>query len=54
MKTSIRIRYLSDISLEEEMFQKRVVEEINIHILYSITPAPPENRAVYEICGKIL
>ena len=54
MKTSIRIRYLSDISLEEEMFQKRVVEEINIHILYSITPAPlkiePFMRYVEKYC----
>jgi len=31
------------------VFQTKVVEEIKIHILCSITFFPPENCAVYEI-----
>jgi len=30
------------------MFQTKVVEKIKTHILGSITPPPPEDRAVYK------
>jgi len=33
------------------MFQTKVVEKIETHILYSITP-PPESHAVHEIMWK--
>jgi hypothetical protein len=34
------------------MLHTKVVEEINTHILCSVTFPPPENRAVYEIMWK--
>ena len=36
------------------MFQTKVVEKIKTHILCSVTPPHPQNRAVYEIMWKII
>jgi hypothetical protein len=51
MKTNIHfLSYLAQFFLEWEMYQTKVVEEIKIHTLCSITTIL--NRAVYEIMWK--
>jgi hypothetical protein len=50
MQTFSHLWHLTELSLQWEMFQTRVVENIKIHILWSVTF--PENRAVYEILSK--
>jgi len=45
------LSFLDQFFLEWETFQTKVVEEINTHILYSITFFK-KNRAVYEIMWK--
>jgi hypothetical protein len=43
MKTNMRFSsYLAHFFLEGEMVQKKVVEKIKTHILYSITSPPPK------------
>jgi hypothetical protein len=42
---------LAQFSLERNVFQTRVVENIETGVLYSVTFF--EIRAVYDICGKI-
>jgi hypothetical protein len=44
-------QYLTEFFLEWEMFQIKVVEEINVHILCSVIIFK-KNRAVYEIMSK--
>jgi len=34
------------------MFQTKIVEQIKTHILYTVTPPPPENHAIYGIMWK--
>ena len=47
MKTNIHFwSYLTHFFLEWKMFQAKVVEEIEIHILYSMTIY--ENQAIYD------
>jgi len=45
-------RMVTQFSLEQGMLQTKVVKKINTHCMIN-TPFP-ENRAFYEICGKIL
>ena len=57
MKTFLHLwYYLTELFLEWEIFQIKVVEKIKTRILYSGTSPPPfpptENRAVYEIMSK--
>ena len=40
--------YLASFILELEMSHTKVVEKVKTHILRSMPPLPPENRAVYE------
>jgi len=48
MKTNINFgSYLAHFFLEWEMFRTKVAEEVQTHILYSITFF--ENRIVYEV-----
>jgi hypothetical protein len=41
------------IRLRMKMFQTKVLEKLETHIIYSIHVSP-ENRAVYEKCGSVL
>ena len=53
MRTDIKFwSYLVQFFLEWEIFEKRVLQKIKTHILCSITPPLPENRAVCEIMWK--
>jgi hypothetical protein len=46
-------QYLAEFYLAWEMFQTEVVQNIKAHIfMFSNSPPPPENRAVYEIMWK--
>ena len=48
MKISIRLwSYLARLFLERKVVQIKVAEKIKTHILCSVTPPHPENRAVY-------
>jgi len=52
MKTSIHFwSYLTQFFLEWKIFQTKVVEKLEIHILCSIIPLP-KNHAVYEVMWK--
>jgi hypothetical protein len=46
------LSYLAHFFLGPKMFQTKVVKKIKTQSLCSISPPPPENRAVYEIMWK--
>jgi hypothetical protein len=54
MKTFLHLwEYLAEFFLEWEIFQTKVVEKIQTHILRSVTFfSPLENRAIYELMWK--
>jgi hypothetical protein len=53
MKANVNLwSYLAQFSLEWEIFQTKVVEEIKVHILCSKIFS--ENRAFFRYCGRIL